>query len=341
MSAGKDPGDAGAVRRRQLLLFSVIAAVLLVVVAVWLGMGSGKQSAPRSGIEAEIAGPDAAEKVWTRRSEARLGGIETQLRELRQQARTLRADNERLRGKLEADAADARGTIDRQAAVIDELERRLQPPRAAGQRPGQRGRQRPLVPGRARAATARRTGAAGADRTGADDRDLRAEGGAAVFRTRCPQRRRAGRGCGGEAGLELAAGGRPCRGRGAGRRRRFRRGLFPGRPPPGARYPARQNPPPPPFRPNRPWRTTIRTARPSARRRWWRASGSRPSSMRTGSTARPPMSASCWSRPGGASRDEAPAGAFRGAGGAGPLDAARDAGRAPRAAALASIRPVR
>ena len=155
MSAGKDPGDAGAVRRRQLLLFSVIAAVLLVVVAVWLGMGSGKQSAPRSGIEAEIAGPDAAEKVWTRRSEARLGGIETQLRELRQQARTLRADNERLRGKLEADAADARGTIDRQAAVIDELERRLQPPGQPGSGPGNasgndpwfRGERAPQQPG--------------------------------------------------------------------------------------------------------------------------------------------------------------------------------------------------
>ena len=58
-------GDAGAVRRRQLLLFSVIAAVLLVAVAAWLGMGGGKAPAPRSGIEAEIAGPDMPEKVWT------------------------------------------------------------------------------------------------------------------------------------------------------------------------------------------------------------------------------------------------------------------------------------
>ncbi len=167
MSAGKDPGDAGAVRRRQLLLFSVVAAVLLAVVAAWLGVGGGKESGPRSGIEAEIAGPDAAEKVWTRRSEARLGGIETQMRELQQQARTLRADNERLRGKLEADAADARGTIDRQAAVIDELERRLQPPGQPGsapgnaqgndpwfrgerapQRPGGQGQPAPAAPGR-------------------------------------------------------------------------------------------------------------------------------------------------------------------------------------------------
>ena len=123
----RDPGDADAVRRRQLLLFSVIAAVLLVVVAAWLGMGGGKDKAPQGGIEAEIAGPDAAEKVWTRRSEARLGGIETQIRELRQEARTIRADNERLRAKLEQDAANARETIDRQAALIDDLKRGLQP----------------------------------------------------------------------------------------------------------------------------------------------------------------------------------------------------------------------
>ena len=127
MSARGDTGDPAAVRRRQLLLFSVVAAVLLVAVAAWLGMGGGKQSTPQSGIEAEIAGPDAAEKVWTRRSEARLGGIETQIRELRQEARTLRADNDRLRARLETDAADARSVIDRQAAIIDGLRRGLEP----------------------------------------------------------------------------------------------------------------------------------------------------------------------------------------------------------------------
>ena len=120
-----DASDADAVRRRQLLLFSAVAAVLLVAVAAWLGMGGGKGTAPPSGIEAEIAGPDAAEKVWTRRSEARLGGIETQIREMQQEARTLRADNERLRARLEDDAANARSVIDRQAALIDELRRGL------------------------------------------------------------------------------------------------------------------------------------------------------------------------------------------------------------------------
>ncbi len=132
----RDPGDADAVRRRQLLLFSVVAAVVLVAVAAWLGMGGGKERAPAGGIEAEIAGPDAAEKVWTRRSEARLGGIETQIREMQQEARTLRADNDRLRTKLEADAADARSVIDRQAALIDELRRGMQPPAQAGAAPG-------------------------------------------------------------------------------------------------------------------------------------------------------------------------------------------------------------
>ena len=132
----RDLVDADAVRRRQLLLFSAIAAVLLLAVAVWLGMGGGKAPAPQSGIEAGIVTPDVAEKVWTRRSEARLGKIETTLRQMQQEARTLRADNDRLRGKLERNAADARSTIDRQAAVIDELKRRMQPPAQQGNAAG-------------------------------------------------------------------------------------------------------------------------------------------------------------------------------------------------------------
>ncbi len=131
-TAGGAADDSGAVRRRQLLLFSVVAAVVLVAVAAWLGMGGSKTDAPKGGIDAGIVTPDAAEKVWTRRSEARLGKIETNLRQMQQEARTLRADNDRLRGKLERDAADARTVIDRQAAVIDELQRRMQPPRQPG-----------------------------------------------------------------------------------------------------------------------------------------------------------------------------------------------------------------
>ena len=133
--AGVD-GDAGAVRRRQLVLFSVIAAVVLVVLAVWLTAGGGGGSAPVGGIEAELAGPDTAEKVWTRRSEARIGTIETRLREIEGEARRLGSENERLRQKLAGDAADARSVIDRQAAVIDRLERQLNPPPATGSNPG-------------------------------------------------------------------------------------------------------------------------------------------------------------------------------------------------------------
>ena len=168
----RDLADADAVRRRQLLLFSVIAAVLLVAVAAWLGMGGGKGAAPPSGIEAEIAGPDAAEKVWTRRSEARLGGIETQIRELRQEARTLRADNERLRARLAGDAANAREVIDRQAALIDELRRGLPAQDGAGQGAAPAGD--PWFRGTgAGGRAAGRAGAAGDPGARTHDRDLR------------------------------------------------------------------------------------------------------------------------------------------------------------------------
>ena len=127
-----DGGDAHDVRRRQLVLFSVLAAVALVLVAVWLSAGSGggeRAQAPR--IEAELAGPGTAEDAWTRRSEARLGGIEARLREMESDARALRAENERLRGRLVDDAADARAVIDRQAAVIEELARAREAEREA------------------------------------------------------------------------------------------------------------------------------------------------------------------------------------------------------------------
>ena len=122
-----DANDADAVRRRQLLLFSVIAAVALVAVAAWLGMGGSKTGAPEGGIDAGIVAPDAAEMVWTRRSEARLNKVEDALRRMEQEARRLRTENEGLQTKLEGRTAEALRTIDAQKAKIDELERRLEP----------------------------------------------------------------------------------------------------------------------------------------------------------------------------------------------------------------------
>ena len=234
----RDPGDADAVRRRQLLLFSVVAAVVLAAVAAWLGMGGGKERAPEGGIEAEIAGPDAAEKVWTRRSEARLGGIETQIRELRQEARTLRADNDRLRATLERDAADARSVIDRQAALIDELRRGAPPPAQPGAAPGSGDYFR--APASAPAPGGQARPAAPLPGRMIETFELEGAPQSSIGRSpergpgQVPHRSRAGGGCGREAGLRVAAGGRPCRGGGAGRGRCLGRGLFPGRSPPGA-----------------------------------------------------------------------------------------------------------
>ena len=164
-------GDAGAVRRRQLVLFSVVAAVVLVVLAVWLTAGGGGRPAVQGGIEAELAGPDIAEKVWTRRSEARIGTIETRLREMETEARRLGSENERLRQKLAGDAADARSVIDRQAAVIGAARAADERPVGGGDSPDGTGFFRPAgTPSRN---TGRESGPGPAD---AADRDLRAEG---------------------------------------------------------------------------------------------------------------------------------------------------------------------
>ena len=227
-----DANDADAVRRRQLLLFSVIAAVVLVAVAAWLGMGGGKTDAPQGGIDAGIVDPDAAEIVWTRRSEARLNKVEDALKRMEQEAGRLRTENEGLRTRLEADTADALRTIDAHKAMIDELERRLQPAQpgaAQGNAPADdpwfRGQaatpaggspQQPVAPVRTRMIeTFELEGAP--QSSAADPRSGPGAGGR----------------CRGQAGLGVAAGGRPCRGGGAGRRRRLGRGLVAGRSPPG------------------------------------------------------------------------------------------------------------
>ena len=121
-TAARD-GDARRTRRQQLVLFSAIAAVLLLVFAFWLTAGGGKAPPPAARIEAELAGPGTAEESWTRRSEARLGVIETRLREMDAENRRLATDNERLEAELRAATEDARTIIDVQAAAIEELGR--------------------------------------------------------------------------------------------------------------------------------------------------------------------------------------------------------------------------
>ena len=135
--------DAGGVRRRQLLLFSGLAAALLVALALWLGAGSGGTAPAATGIDAELAGPGTAEEAWTRRSEARIGTIEARLREMETDARRLGAENERLRERLAVDAADARAVIDRQAAMIEDLERQM----STGAPPDAPVGQAPVFPG--------------------------------------------------------------------------------------------------------------------------------------------------------------------------------------------------
>ncbi len=113
------------IRRNQLVLFSGLTAAVLVVVAVWLGQSGDKRPAPLSGIDAELADESTAEASWVRRSEVRIGGIETRLRDMEARNGRLETENTRLQTQLRENASDARAVIDRQAALIGELGRRL------------------------------------------------------------------------------------------------------------------------------------------------------------------------------------------------------------------------
>ena len=115
-------------RQRQLLVFSGLAAAGLIVFAAWISAGGGKRPAPSGGIEAELVGEDTAEASWVHRSEARIGEMEARLRETETQGRRFEEENARLRARLERDAEDARAVIDRQAAMMEALTRRLDPP---------------------------------------------------------------------------------------------------------------------------------------------------------------------------------------------------------------------
>ncbi len=109
-----------SVQRRQWMLFSVLAAVVLALFVLWMRGGS-RGPEPIGGIDAQLTAPGEAEAGWVRQSETRLGVIEAQLRELEAGNRILGDENERLRQQLRDDAEDARAVIDRQAALIDEL----------------------------------------------------------------------------------------------------------------------------------------------------------------------------------------------------------------------------
>ena len=114
----KMDGETRRNRRAQLLLFSGLAALALLVLAFWLLASGGKAPRPGARIEAELAGPGTAEESWTRRSELRLGVIETRLSEMEAENRRLAGENRKLQERLAGNAADARAVIDRQIAVI-------------------------------------------------------------------------------------------------------------------------------------------------------------------------------------------------------------------------------
>ncbi|MXW21111.1 MAG: conjugal transfer protein TraB [Gammaproteobacteria bacterium] len=116
-SAAPD-GGARQVRNRQLLLFSAAAAVALLALAAWLSGSGGGPPAPGARITAELAGPDTAEDTWTRRSEARIGRLEADLRDVRNANRQLAEENRRLLEEIRGNADEAKGIIDRLTAAL-------------------------------------------------------------------------------------------------------------------------------------------------------------------------------------------------------------------------------
>ena len=126
-------GESRKARNRQLVLFSAIAAALLLAFAVWMGAGGGKAPAPGAHIDAELAGPGTAEDSWTRRSEGRLGLIETRLRDMETRARQLSSENERLRTELRDNDRNARDVIDQYKAALDETRVPVEPPAPDGE----------------------------------------------------------------------------------------------------------------------------------------------------------------------------------------------------------------
>ena len=116
-------GESRRARRNQLVLFSVVAAAVLMVFAFWLAAGGGGPTRPEARIDAELATPGTAEESWTRRSEARLGAMDARMRDMEAEAKRVKRENDRLRQQLAANAEDAKSTIDSLAAKIGEMER--------------------------------------------------------------------------------------------------------------------------------------------------------------------------------------------------------------------------
>ena len=117
---GAADGGSARARARQMLLFCALAAAALGALAFWLAGSGGGAPAPAARIAAEIAGSDAAEDSWTRRSEARLGLLESDLRALERANGELAERNRLLREEMSAQAEEAREVIDRLSLVIEE-----------------------------------------------------------------------------------------------------------------------------------------------------------------------------------------------------------------------------
>lgn len=100
--------------------FLALAWAALIVFAVWTSSGGGG-SGPAGGIEAELAGDEAAKASRVRRSKALIGELDAHLRRIEK-------ENARLRARLAREAGDSRAVIDRQAAAIDALTRLLEAP---------------------------------------------------------------------------------------------------------------------------------------------------------------------------------------------------------------------
>lgn len=121
-NASKNTADGGAarVRNQQVLLFSVLAAVLMIALAFWMSSPGGGTETPAARFSVEIAGSDAAEDAWTRLSEARLVVLEGDFREIERANRELAEQNRQLQEAFTQNAEEARDVIDRLSAVIDD-----------------------------------------------------------------------------------------------------------------------------------------------------------------------------------------------------------------------------